>query len=107
MASQQKMVAEARLFIRLGLFACIGIAFYHAHLFLGLFNNALLFKGLAIIFLLTALPLPIIALNNRKLFPELRRSGKTILTMASLALLMHHFLMTFIFVLILKDRSLF
>lgn len=97
------MIAETRLFIRLGVVACFGILFYHAHLFLGLFKEPIILNSIAVMFLLSAVPLPIIMLNNRKLFPQLRRSGKTILTMASLALLMHHFLMTFIFVLILGN----
>lgn len=97
------MIADTRLFLRLGAVACIGILFYHAHLFLGLFDEPITLKLVAVLFLLSAVPLPIIMLNNRKLFPQLRKSGKAILTMASLALLMHHFLMTFIFVLILKN----
>ena len=107
METRQKMVAEARLFVRLGLMAFLGFAFYYAHLFFGLFGNAFLFKALAVVFLFAAVPLPIIAVNNKKLFPELTSSGKTVLTLASALLLFHHFLMTFIFVLFLKGEAVF
>ena len=102
MASKQKMVAEARLFIRLSVLSFLGFAFYYAHLFFGLLQNVVLFKLLAITFLLATVPLPIIAVNNKKLFPELTPSGKMVLTLASILLLFHHFLMTFIFVLFLR-----
>ncbi len=105
MGSKEHMLAEARLFVRLAILSFIGFAFYYAHLFFGLLNNVLIFKTLAITFLLATIPLPIIALNNRKLFPELNASGKMILTVASVILLFHHFLMTFIFVLFLKEGS--
>ncbi|MCB9169858.1 MAG: hypothetical protein H6594_05825 [Flavobacteriales bacterium] len=101
------MVAETRLFLRLGLLSFIGFVFYYAHLFFGLLDNAFLFKALAITFLLATVPLPIIAVNNKKLFPELKGSGKTVLTLASLLLLTHHFLMTFIFVLFLQGERVF
>ena len=105
MADKQKMVAEARLFVRLGILSFLGFAFYYAHLFFGVLDNVVLFKTLAITFLLATVPLPIIAVNNRKLFPELTQSGKTVLTLASILLLFHHFLMTFVFVLFLRGES--
>lgn len=104
METRPKMVAEARTFIRLGLLSFVGFLFYYAHLFFGLMDNVVLFKTLAITFLLATIPLPIIAVNNNKLFPELTASGKTILRFATLLLLFHHFLMTFIFVLFLKGE---
>ncbi len=107
MESKTKMVAEARLFIRLGLLSFAGFVFYYAHLFFGVMSNVLLFKTLAITFLLATIPLPIIAVNNKKLFPELTSSGKTVLTLASALLLFHHFLMTFIFVMFLKGEGMF
>lgn len=107
MENKQKMLAEARLFVRLGLLSFIGFVFYYAHLFFGLLNNVVLFKTLAITFLLATVPLPVIAMNNKKLFPELSPSGKTVLTLASAMLLFHHFLMTFIFVMFLKDEAVF
>ena len=107
METRPKMVAEARLFVRLGLLSFLGFVFYYAHLFFGLLDNVLLFKTLAITFLLATVPLPIIAINNRKLFPELNSSGKTVLAVASALLLLHHFLMTFIFVLFLKGDRMF
>ena len=107
MEPRNKMVAEARIFLRLGLISFTGLAFYYAHLFFGLLDNVVLFKALAITFLLATIPLPIIAVNNKKLFPELNSSGKTVLTVASALLLLHHFLMTFIFVLFLKGEAMF
>lgn len=107
METKPKMVAEARTFVRLGLLAFLGFVFYYAHLFFGLLDNVVAFKLLAVTFLLAAVPLPIIAVNNRKLFPELNASGKTVLTVASALLLLHHFLMTFIFVMFLKGDHMF
>ena len=103
MEHKPKMVAEARLFIRLGLLSFLGLGFYYAHLFFGLMNNEVVFKALAITFLLATIPLPIIAMSNNKLFPDLPRSGKTVLKLLSALLLFHHFLMTFIFVLFLNS----
>jgi hypothetical protein len=99
----KKMLAEARLFVRLGVLSCLGLGFYYAHLFFGMFGNAFLFKALAVSFLLATVPLPIIAVNNKKLFPALHRGGKTVLAMATVLMLMHHFLMTFIFVMFLQE----
>ena len=107
MEPRPKMIAEARIFLRLGLLSFTGLAFYYGHLFFGLFSNVFLFKALAITFLLATVPLPIIAVNNKKLFPELKGSGKTMLTLASVLLLFHHFLMTFIFVLFLQGEGVF
>lgn len=105
MGSQQKSIEEARTFIRLASVACTGLAFYYAHLFLGLFQNVFLFRTLAIVFMLFALPLPIIAFNNKKLFPEVKGNGKVMLNWATMLLFAHHFLMTFIFVMILQGEG--
>lgn len=105
MDNKQRMVAEARLFVRLGLLSTIGLVFYYAHLFFGLLENVVLFKTLAITFLLATIPLPIIAMNNKKLFPELSRNGKQVLTLVTALLLFHHFLMTFIFVMFLRGEA--
>lgn len=101
------MVAEARLFIRLGLLSFIGFAFYYAQVLFGILDYDLAFKSLAITFLLATVPLPIIAMNNKKMFPELTKSGKNVLTIVSVLLLFHHFLMTFIFVMFLKGEVMF
>lgn len=105
MENRSKMVTEARTFIRLGLLSFLGFVFYYAHLFFGLLDNVVLFKTVAITFLLATVPLPIIAMNSKRLFPELNASGKTVLTVVSSLLLLHHFLMTFIFVLFLKGNT--
>ncbi len=96
------MVAEARLFLRLGLMSFLGFAFYYIHIFFGLFANPIVLKGLAILFLLMAVPLPIIAVNNRKLFPELGGGGKQVVLLASVLILVHHFMMTFVFVMFMS-----
>lgn len=103
MEHRPKMVAEARTFIRLGLLSFLGFGFYYAHLFFGVLSNEVMFKALAITFLLATIPLPIIAMNNKKLFPELPKKGKTALTWISALFLFHHFLMTFIFVMFLRS----
>ncbi|MBK7944393.1 MAG: hypothetical protein IPJ85_03350 [Flavobacteriales bacterium] len=105
MDSKTKMLAEARLFMRLGALSTLGFVFYYAHLFFGLMENVVLFKTLAITFLLATIPLPVIAMNNKKLFPELSKPGKQILTLVTAMLLFHHFLMTFIFVMFLRGES--
>ncbi|MCB0764684.1 MAG: hypothetical protein R2815_14630 [Flavobacteriales bacterium] len=107
MEPKPKMVTEAKLFIRLGLLSFLGFAFYYAHLFFGLLDNVVAFKAIAITFLLATIPLPIIAVNNKKLFPELTSSGKKLLTFVSALLLFHHFLMTFIFVMFLKGEGMY
>ena len=104
METRQKMIAEARLFVRLGLLSFLGFLFYYVHLYFGLFGNAVLFKALAVLFLLTTVPLPIIAVNNKKLFPELGGGGKQILRLATVLLLVHHFMMTFVFIMFLQGR---
>lgn len=103
MDTREKMVAEARLFVRLGLLSFLGFGYYYAHLFFGVVNNAVLFKALAVIFLISSLPLPIIAINNKKLFPELGGHGKQVLALGTVLILVHHFLMTFLFVMFLQD----
>lgn len=101
------MVAQTRTFIRLGLLSMAGLVFYYAHLFLGMVGSAWMFKALAVLFLLTAVPLPIIAISNRKLFPALEKGTKRLLVAGALLIVVHHFLMTFIFVMFLPEGRLF
>ncbi len=101
------MLTETRTFIRLGLLSIFGLAFYYSHLFLGMVGNAWLFKALAVCFLIATVPLPIIAANNRKLFPALEKRTKQLLVMGAMLLLVHHFLMTFIFVMFLPEGRVF
>ena len=96
------MVSRTRTFLRLSLFSITGLAFYYAHLFLGMVGNAFLFKFLAVAFLLVTVPLPIIAVGNRKLFPTLDKRNMHLVATGSLLLLLHHFLMTFVFVMFLE-----
>lgn len=99
------MLTQSRTFIRLGMLSVVGLAFYYAHLFLGMVSNVMLFKFLAVAFLLATVPLPIIAVGNRKLFPALERRNMQLVVMGSLLLLMHHFLMTFVFVMFLPGQG--
>ena len=101
------MLTDSRTFIRLGLLSILGLAFYYAHLFLGIFGNAVLFKMMAVSFLMATVPLPIIAVTNRKLFPALEKRTKHLLAMGTLLLLIHHFMMTFIFVMFLPEGTIF
>lgn len=98
------MLSETRLFLRLGALSTLGLVFYYAHLFFGLLQNVVLFKALAITFLLATIPLPIIAMNSKQLFPELSPGGQRVLQLATAILLFHHFLMTFIFVMFLRGE---
>lgn len=101
------MLTDTRTFIRLGLLSMVGLAFYYAHLFLGMVGNAFLFKMLAVIFLAATVPLPIIAVNNKKLFPALEKRTNRLLAMGTLLMLVHHFLMTFIFVMFLPEGAIY
>lgn len=101
------MLTETRTFVRLGTISLLGLAFYYAHLFLGMVGNAWVFKFLAVAFLLTAVPLPIIAWNNRRFLPEWAKSSKKLIAMGAMLILVHHFLMTFIFVMFLPTGQIF
>ncbi|HRN35713.1 MAG TPA: hypothetical protein PLV70_12165 [Flavobacteriales bacterium] len=101
------MLTRTRTFVRLGLLSIVGLAFYYAHLFLGMVGNAFIFKMLAVLFLVATVPLPIIAWNNKKLFPALAKRANVLLAFGTLALLVHHFLMTFIFVMFLPSGRIF
>jgi hypothetical protein len=95
---------NARIFVRLLFLSFAGFAFFYTHLFFGLFNDSFLLKAAAVLFLLATLPLPMLADADRKLFPALRRRGKNLLTYGSMIILMHHALMTFLFVLFLGEK---
>ena len=99
------MIAQSRTFVRLGLLSTVGFAFYYAHLFFGLMDNVALFKILAVTFLLATIPLPIIAMHNKKLFPELTGAGRMVLRFVSALLLCHHFMMTFVFIMFLRGEQ--
>jgi hypothetical protein len=101
------MLADARTFYRFGLLSIAGFAFYYAHIFFGMVSNGFMFKAIAVGFLLATVPLPIIAMNNKKLFPALAKRTSTFLALGTLLLLVHHFLMTFIFVMFLPEGAVF
>jgi hypothetical protein len=103
MTPKERTILQARLFVRLALLSFIGFAFYYAHLFLALRMDRVLFKSLAVLFLLATIPLPIIATNNRKLFPKMPSWVKLVVPILAAFLFFHHFLMTFIFVLFLNS----
>lgn len=104
---RETMIAETRTFIRLGLLSVVGLAFYYGHLFLGMVGHAWVFKALAVGFLAATVPLPIIAVSNRKMFPALEKRSKQLVVLACMLLLAHHFLMTFIFVMFLPEEQVF
>ena len=99
------MITHTRTFIRLGFFSLLGLTFYYSHLFLGLVANDTVAMLMAVSFLLGTVPLPIIAVGNRKLFPNLEKRDMHLLGMGSMLLLMHNFLMTFLFVMILPGKG--
>ena len=99
------MITQSRTFLRLGFIAILGSAFYYSHLFLGLVANDNVAMLLAITFCLSTVPLPIIAVGNRKLFPNLEKRNMHLLGMGSILLLVHNFLMTFLFVMILPGKG--
>ena len=101
------MVTTSRTFKRLGLVSLAGLGFYYAHLFLGMVYSAWLFRALAVCFLMATVPLPIIAVNDKKLFPALEKPLKRMLALGAMLLLVHHFLMTFIFVMFLPEGRVF
>ena len=70
-------------------------------------DSAWLFKGLAVLFLFAALPLPIIVINNKKMFPAWENWMKQLLVVGSLLIAAHHFFMTFIFVMFLPEGHVF
>ncbi len=85
--------------------AGIGVLFYHAQVFLGLFDQPWIFRSLAILFLASALPLPIMAVSNRRLFPALGRPVKAAVDLASVLLLLHHFVLTLVLVFFLGNGN--
>ena len=101
------MLANTRTFYRLGFLSVVGFAFYYAHLFFGMVSNGLMFKLLAVLFLAATVPLPIIVVNNKKLFPALAKRTNRFLVLGTLLLLVHHFLMTFIFVMFLPEGTVY
>ncbi len=103
---RQKTIEASRSFLRMGSLAIVGVFFYHAQVFLGLFDQPWVFRTLAVLFLLSAIPLPIIAVGNRKLFPELGRPGKTMVDLAAVLLFLHHFALTLVLVFFLGRGNL-
>ncbi len=99
------MVIEKQTFIRFLLYAIVGFAFYYASIFLGLFSNSFIFKALAVTFFLATIPLPSALLNNKKLFPELKKSGKRLFAFAALLLIFHHFLLSFVVVMLMPGSG--
>lgn len=105
MDPKARLLAETRLFSRLAFLSVFGFAFYYAHFFFGFFESMFVLKTLSIMFLLATIPLPVIAVNNRKLFPAIQGTGKTALRLATMLLLLHHFVLTFVFVMFVKAQG--
>lgn len=99
------MILERDTFVKLLAYALLGFAFYYAGIYFELFESSLLFKVLAISFFLVTIPLPSALLNNKKMFPELRRRGKRILAFGAVLLIFHHFLISFVVVLLMQGNG--
>ena len=99
------MLTQTQTFLRLGFISILGLAFYYSHLFLGLVGNDTVAILLAVTFCLGTIPLPIMAVGNRKLFPNMEKFETQLVGMGSILLLVHHFLMTFLFVMILPGKN--
>jgi hypothetical protein len=98
------MILERQAFLRFVLYAVVGFAFYYSSIYLGLFSNSLIFKVLAVTFFLVTIPLPSALLNNKQLFPDLKKSGKRLMAFAALVLIFHHFLLSFVVVLLMPGN---
>jgi len=95
------MLLERHTFLRFLIYALVGFAFYYAAIYQGLFNNSFIVKILAVTFFLVTIPLPSALLNNKRLFPELKKSGKRLLAFGALLLIFHHFLLSFVVVMLM------
>ena len=98
------MILERTTFLKFMTYALLGFVFYYASIFLGLFGNSIIIKILAVTFLLVTIPLPT-ALMNSRMFPEIKRSGKLLLAFGAVLLIFHHFLLSFIVVLLIPGNS--
>jgi len=99
------MVLEQRTFLKLLTYAAIGFVFYYAIAYFGVLGNSIPFKILAVTFFLVTIPLPSALLNSKQLFPELTKRTKRALTFIALLLIFHHFLLSFVVVLLMPGNS--
>lgn len=99
------MILEKQTFVKLLTYAILGFGFYYAIVFFGILGNSFLFKLVALTFFLVTIPLPSALMNNKKLFPELTKRGKYALAFISTLLIFHHFLLSFIVVLLMPDHG--
>lgn len=92
------MVIQTKSFFQLALFSLLGLLFYYSSLLIGGIDNSIVYKGIAILILLCTFPLPIIAVHRKDLFKGIQRGIHQLIVLGSLALLIHHFILTFIIV---------
>lgn len=92
------MAIQIRSFFQLAFFSLFGLLFYYANLFIGDLGNPFLYKSIAVVFLLLTFPLPVLAIHRKDLFKGMQRSVHQLVVLGSMALLVHHFLLTFIIV---------
>ena len=99
------MALEQRTFLQLLAYASIGFIFYYAVAFFGVIGNTIPSKILAVTFLLVTIPLPSALLNSKHLFPELTKRTKRAMTFAALLLILHHFMLSFVVVLLMPGNG--
>lgn len=99
------MILERNTFVKFLAYALVGFLFYYAGIYFGLFESSMFFKIMAVTFFLVTLPLPSAVMNNRKLFPELKKSAKRVLAFGAILLIFHHFLLSFVVVLLMQGNG--
>jgi hypothetical protein len=92
------MAIQIKSFFQLALLSIAGLLFYYSNILLGNLGSPFVYKGIAVLFLMITLPLPIVALHRKDLFKGLQKSLYQLIVLGSVALLIHHFLLTFIIV---------
>jgi len=92
------MAVETRSFFQLALFSLVGLLFYYSGLFIGEMGDSLLFKAVAVLFLLGTIPLPFMAYYRKSLATDLGNGMRYLIVFGAMALMVHHFLLTYIIV---------
>ena len=93
------MAIELRAFFQIALISILGLLFYYSNLFLGTMNGSIMVKVVAVLILLITIPLPILAVHNKNMFKGTHRGLRHLIVLASMGLLFHHALLTFVIVL--------
>lgn len=99
------MVLEQRTFLQLLAYASLGFIFYYAIAFFGVLGTSIPLKILAVTFFIVTIPLPSALMNSKHLFPELTKRTKRALSFAALLLILHHFMLSFVVVLLMPANG--